>query len=381
VFTLLLEFLQVSVVERVAASLAVAAALDRRAHASDAARKVQVEQLRSVVRESLHQARNPLTALRTFGKLLLRRLQVQDKEDADDADSRSPRPRELPPYRDGKISTTAAAEGADLGASRGLPDPGAALNRELAADLLAQSDRLVALLLPMERAVASQQSPLLLEPTTSDSSSRVESSAREGSSLSPSTPPIGLFPAADELSAVRGGGASTAASASENGGAQSASSNVRALPSASGGTNTAQGDASLNGDGCSGSSTVSNKNKDSRGSSSDQAPYPLGGVGADVRVCFVGDVLSPILRAAAAIADRDNTTFTLRCAPDSTDPDNGAAEVVNPLVGRRLGTHGAADAKMADALDELPGILADERGLQVYPWMNDSCLSFIQYCM
>jgi hypothetical protein len=32
---------QVSVVERVAASLAVAAALDRRAHASDAARKVR----------------------------------------------------------------------------------------------------------------------------------------------------------------------------------------------------------------------------------------------------------------------------------------------------------------------------------------------------
>lgn len=357
-------------VERVAASLAVAAALDRRAHASDAARKVQVEQLRSVVRESLHQARNPLTALRTFGKLLLRRLQVQDKEDADDADNRSPRPKELPPYQDGKISTAVAGEGAQMGASRGLPDPGAALNRELAADLLAQSDRLVALLLPMERAVTSQQSPLLLEPTKSDSSSRVESSAREGSSPSPSTPPVGLFPAADESSAVRAGGASTAAS--ENGGAQSTSINVRALSSASGGTNSAHGGTSPNGDSSSSSST-SSSNEDSS-SSSDQASYPLGGVGADVRVCFVGDVLSPILRAAAAIADRDNTTFTLRCTPDNTNPDNGAAEVVNPLVGRRLGTHGAADAKMADALDELPGILADERGLQVYSWMNDSSL-------
>ena len=319
-----------------------------------------MEQLQSVVRESLHQARNPLTALRTFGKLLLRRLQAQDKEFAD-AENRPPRPKELPPYQDGKAST--AAEEAGASTRRALPDPGAALNRELAADLLAQSDRLVALLLPMERAVTPQQSPWLLEPTsTSDSMSDQAEDGAQQAPLPPSTPPpIGLFPAADELSAVRAGGASSsaaAAAAASDDEFESEQSNVRSLPSALGDTNSANSSA--------GSSSTGSKDN----SRSEQARYPLGGVGADVRVCFIGDILSPILRAAAAIADRDNTTFTLRCTPDIDDPNNGAAEVVNPLVGRRLGTHGAADAQMADALDELPGILADERGLQVCHYLN-----------
>jgi signal transduction histidine kinase len=59
--------------------------------------------LRRVLSETLHQTKNPLTALRTFGKLLLRRLP--------------------------------AADGA---------------NRELAEDIITQSDRLVDLLLPVD---------------------------------------------------------------------------------------------------------------------------------------------------------------------------------------------------------------------------------------
>jgi hypothetical protein len=64
---------------------------------------LQAEQLRRVLSETLHQTKNPLTALRTFGKLLLRRLP--------------------------------AADGA---------------NRELAEDIITQSDRLVDLLLPVD---------------------------------------------------------------------------------------------------------------------------------------------------------------------------------------------------------------------------------------
>jgi hypothetical protein len=325
---------QVSVVERVAASLAVAAALDRRAHASDVARKVQVEQLRAVVRESLHQARNPLTALRTFGKLLLRRLQLQADHAA----------KALPP------STAAAA----TGDARAVPgDPGAALNRELAADLLAQSDRLVALLLPMERAVTPQHRPLLLEPGDSDDADAGSGAGATQRAGAPATsskagaPAASALPTAAERAAVAGALA------------------VRALPAPP----VAADNGALLRSTSSGASGPS-----STRSNSGRAGYPLGGLGADVRVCFVGDVLGPILRAAAAIADRDGTAFTLRCTPDSGSGRSGraassgsgdGAEVADPLAERRLGSHGEADVLLADALDELPGVLADERGFQV----------------
>ncbi|KAG5190235.1 Two component sensor histidine kinase [Tribonema minus] len=89
--------------EKVASSLAMGAALDQRQRWAAAA---QVEELRRMLSETLHQAKNPLTALRTFGKLLLRRL----------------------PAADG-------------------------LNRELAEDIILQSDRLVDLLLPVDDAL------------------------------------------------------------------------------------------------------------------------------------------------------------------------------------------------------------------------------------
>ena len=61
--------------DSVARTLAVAVALDQKQQASAV---LQAEQLRRVVSESLHQTKNPLTALRTFGKLLLRRLDQHD---------------------------------------------------------------------------------------------------------------------------------------------------------------------------------------------------------------------------------------------------------------------------------------------------------------
>jgi signal transduction histidine kinase len=92
-------------VEKVAATLAFATALDRKILVSDVAFQVQVGQMRTVVKDSLQQIRNPLTALRTFGKLLLRRLE-----------------------KDKSVNP---------------------MNSELAADLLIQSDRLIDLLAPV----------------------------------------------------------------------------------------------------------------------------------------------------------------------------------------------------------------------------------------
>jgi signal transduction histidine kinase len=93
------------VTEKVAASLAIAAVLDQRQQWTAAV--VQVDQLRRVLAETLHQAKNPLTALRTFSKLLLRRLPSDDS-----------------------------------------------INKELAKDILLQSDRLIDLLLPVDEVIS-----------------------------------------------------------------------------------------------------------------------------------------------------------------------------------------------------------------------------------
>lgn len=69
------EDMAVRLLNNVARTLAVAAALDQK---QQVASVLQAEQLRRVMSESLHQVKNPLTALRTFGKLLLRRLDQHD---------------------------------------------------------------------------------------------------------------------------------------------------------------------------------------------------------------------------------------------------------------------------------------------------------------
>ncbi len=55
---------------QVAGSLAIAAALDQRQHLGG----LRAEHIRQVLADAMHQAKNPLTALRTFTKVLLRRL-------------------------------------------------------------------------------------------------------------------------------------------------------------------------------------------------------------------------------------------------------------------------------------------------------------------
>ena len=70
-----------SQIERVAATIALACVMDQRAQWLDQTRRqqrlLQSEQ-QDVLDNLLHQFKNPLTALRTFGKLLLRRLQPED---------------------------------------------------------------------------------------------------------------------------------------------------------------------------------------------------------------------------------------------------------------------------------------------------------------
>mmetsp|Transcript_13175 Transcript_13175/g.46189 ORF Transcript_13175/g.46189 Transcript_13175/m.46189 type:complete len:612 (-) Transcript_13175:15-1850(-) len=86
--------------EAIARSLAVAVILDQKHQWQEA---VQAESMRKMLSETLHQVKNSLSAVRMFGKLLLRRLPGSDK-----------------------------------------------MNRELARDILIQSDRLVDLLLPID---------------------------------------------------------------------------------------------------------------------------------------------------------------------------------------------------------------------------------------
>jgi len=105
--------------ENVASTLAIAAVLDQKERW---AHTVALESLRTALAETLHQVKNPLTALRTFGKLLLRRLPSEDQ-----------------------------------------------LNRELVKDILIQSDRMVDLLLPVDSMITSylpQGSSTLQSQTT-----------------------------------------------------------------------------------------------------------------------------------------------------------------------------------------------------------------------
>jgi len=87
-------------VQAIATSLSLAVVLDQKHQWQEA---VQAESLRKMLSETLHQVKNSLSAVRMFGKLLLRRLPGNDK-----------------------------------------------MNRELAKDILIQSDRLVDLLLPID---------------------------------------------------------------------------------------------------------------------------------------------------------------------------------------------------------------------------------------
>lgn len=64
-----------STLEKVSDALALAAVIDQQQRFSTA---LQGEQLRRVLSETLHQVKSPITALRTFGKLLLRRIPAQD---------------------------------------------------------------------------------------------------------------------------------------------------------------------------------------------------------------------------------------------------------------------------------------------------------------
>jgi len=99
--------------EAIARSLAVAVILDQKHQWQEA---VQAESMRKMLSETLHQVKNSLSAVRMFGKLLLRRLPGSDK-----------------------------------------------MNRELARDILIQSDRLVDLLLPID----SMSSPARLRQSRS----------------------------------------------------------------------------------------------------------------------------------------------------------------------------------------------------------------------
>ncbi len=70
-----------SQIEKIADTLALACVMDQRAQWLDHTRRQQrlsQTQQHDVLDNLLHQFRNPLTALRTFGKLLLRRLQPED---------------------------------------------------------------------------------------------------------------------------------------------------------------------------------------------------------------------------------------------------------------------------------------------------------------
>jgi len=107
-------------VKNIASSLALAIVLDQRNQFSYN-EALQAEKLRSMLSDSLHQVKNSLSAVRMFGKLLLRRLPSDDM-----------------------------------------------MNRELAKDILIQSDRMVELLVPYDSdsgrasALPYQKKPMLM---------------------------------------------------------------------------------------------------------------------------------------------------------------------------------------------------------------------------
>ncbi len=109
---------EVSQIERIAHTIAIASILDQRSQWLNTTLRKQErfqEQQRDLLDSLLHQLRNPLTALRTFGKLLLRRL---------------------------------------------LPNDG---NREIANSIVRESDRLQELLQQMDRAIDAEAEDLAIE--------------------------------------------------------------------------------------------------------------------------------------------------------------------------------------------------------------------------
>lgn len=108
---------EVSQIERIAHTIAIASILDQRSQWLNTTLRKQErfqEQQRDLLDNLLHQLRNPLTALRTFGKLLLRRL---------------------------------------------LPSDG---NREIASSIVRESDRLQELLQQMDRAIDTEVEDLAI---------------------------------------------------------------------------------------------------------------------------------------------------------------------------------------------------------------------------
>lgn len=99
-------------IERIAQTLAIACILDRRRawfeHELHAQQQASAQQ-RDLLDNLLHQFRNPLTALRTFGKLLLKRLQPGDvnREVANSIVRESDRLKELLQQFDSAIDLTA----------------------------------------------------------------------------------------------------------------------------------------------------------------------------------------------------------------------------------------------------------------------------------
>mmetsp|Transcript_23961 Transcript_23961/g.70282 ORF Transcript_23961/g.70282 Transcript_23961/m.70282 type:complete len:569 (-) Transcript_23961:3-1709(-) len=189
----------------VAKTLSVAAVLDQQQRISAI---IQTQQLRQVLAETLHQVKNPLTALRTFGKLLLRRL--------DDGDS---------------------------------------LSRELAKDMIIQSDRLVDLLVPVDD---------VLELLSLSSAAQATQFFLPPSSLQQKL----LNPSCDDQSAELVLAAAQGGSPSEDG----ADASREASPS---------------------------------------SPHKL-----EIQLCFVNDVLGPIFSAAKAIATRDGVELSVTVAED-----------------------------------------------------------------
>ena len=223
-----------SQVQAISTSLALAVVLDQKHQWQEA---VQTESLRKMLAETLHQVKNSLSAVRMFGKLLLRRLPGNDK-----------------------------------------------MNRELAKDILIQSDRLVDLLLP------------------------IDSMARQPSlNQRPSAPPFLLQGAGDGPGSSRGDGRAAAGggAAAVGFGEHSEVENVAEtfevhIPAV-------EDDATLQD-----AVKALRMAKDEEG----LAGGMIGGAGRSqgVRTCSVEEALEPIISAGQAIAEFDGVQFDYEIA-------------------------------------------------------------------
>lgn len=107
-------------IQQIAQTIALAGILDRRQNwlANELRHQQQIQsQQRDLLHNLLHQLRNPLTAIRTFGKLLVKRLQPEDPN-ANAANSiviESDRLQELLKHLESAIDTTLVGVAAELG--------------------------------------------------------------------------------------------------------------------------------------------------------------------------------------------------------------------------------------------------------------------------